>query len=91
MTVVARRAVVTGRVQGVGFRFFAERAAREAGVAGWVRNREDGSVETFAEGEEPAVRAYLERLRVGPRVSRVQAVLEEEAGPAGHTTFEITR
>jgi acylphosphatase len=91
MTVVSRRAVVTGRVQGVGFRFFAERAARETGVAGWVRNREDGSVETFAEGEEQAVRAYLEKLRVGPRVSRVAALQEEEAGPAGHTTFEITR
>jgi acylphosphatase len=91
MTVVARRAVVTGRVQGVGFRFFAERAARDAGVAGWVRNREDGAVETFAEGEEQAVRLYLDRLKIGPRVSRVTAVHEEEAGPAGHTTFEITR
>jgi acylphosphatase len=91
MTVVARRAVVTGRVQGVGFRFFAERAAREAGVAGWVRNREDGAVETFAEGEEEAVRAYLQKLKVGPRVSRVTGLLEEEAGPAGHTSFEITR
>jgi len=91
MTVVARRAVVTGRVQGVGFRFFAERAAREAGVAGWVRNTEDGAVETFAEGEEASVRAYLEKLKVGPRVARVTAVLEEDAGLAGHTTFEITR
>ena len=91
MTAVARRAVVTGRVQGVGFRFFAERAAREAGVSGWVRNREDGAVETFAEGEEEAVRLYLDRLRMGPRVARVASVVVEEAGPAGHTTFEITR
>ena len=89
MTVIARRAVVTGRVQGVGFRFFAERAAREAGVRGWVRNAPDGSVETFVEGTEEAVRRYLELLREGPRLGRVSALREEEATAAGHTTFEI--
>ena len=57
--VTARRAVVSGRVQGVGFRFFAERAAGSAGVRGWVRNLPDGSVETVAEGEEDAVSRYL--------------------------------
>ena len=90
MTVIARRAVVSGRVQGVGFRFFAERAAREAGVRGWVRNVPDGSVETFAEGEEKAVRLYLETLRKGPVLGCVTAVAEEEAEAAGHPTFEIT-
>jgi acylphosphatase len=89
MTVVARRAVVRGRVQGVGFRFFAERAAREAGVLGWVRNRPDGSVETFVEGTEEAVRLYLERIREGPRLGKVSAVEEEESTAAGHTAFEI--
>jgi len=89
MTVVARRAVVRGRVQGVGFRFFAERAAREAGVLGWVRNRPDGSVETFVEGTEDAVRLYLERIREGPRLGKVSAVEEEESAAAGHTAFEI--
>lgn len=90
MTVIARRAVVTGRVQGVGFRFFAERAARQAGVKGWVRNAPDGSVETFAEGEEKSVRLYLETLREGPRLGRVTAIAEEEAQAVGHTSFEIT-
>jgi acylphosphatase len=90
MTVIARRAVVSGRVQGVGFRFFAERAARDAGVRGWVRNVPDGSVETFAEGEEKAVRRYLETLRKGPVLGRVTAMAEEEAETAGHATFEIT-
>ena len=90
MTVVARRAVVTGRVQGVGFRYFAERAARETGVKGWVRNLPDGAVETFAEGEEQAVSLYLEKLRVGPWCARVAALRDEEAPAAGHAAFEIT-
>jgi acylphosphatase len=90
MTVIARRAVLTGRVQGVGFRFFAERAAYEAGVKGWVRNRPDGAVETFAEGEEEAVRRYLEKLRTGPRAAKVAALHEEEAPAKGCATFEIT-
>jgi acylphosphatase len=89
MTVVARRAVVRGRVQGVGFRYFAERTGREAGVRGWVRNRPDGSVETFVEGSEEAVRRYLELIREGPRLGKVSAIEEEEAMAAGHTTFEI--
>ena len=89
MTVIARRAVVVGRVQGVGFRFFAERAARQAGVYGWVRNVPDGSVETFVEGEEEAVRRYLELLRTGPRLGNVSALREEEAAAAGHATFEV--
>lgn len=90
MTVIARRAIVSGRVQGVGFRFFAQRAACQAGVRGWVRNAPDGSVETFAEGEEQAVRLYIEKLREGPRLGRVTAIAEEEAQAAGHATFEIT-
>ncbi len=86
----ARRAVVRGRVQGVGFRFFAERAARELGVHGWVRNLPDGSVETLAEGDEAAVGRYIERLRQGPRLSRVDAV-DVLAEPAqGFASFEIT-
>jgi acylphosphatase len=88
---IARRAVVSGRVQGVGFRFFASRAARELGVNGWVRNLPDGSVETFAEGPEEAVAGYLERLRQGPRGGRVTSLSEEESAPQGHDSFEITR
>ena len=88
---IARRAVISGSVQGVGFRFFAERAAREAGVTGWVRNRPDGTVETLAEGKEDAVARYLERLRSGPGGSRVTRFLEEEAPVTGLASFEITR
>jgi len=87
---IARRAVVAGRVQGVGFRFFAERAARELGVRGWIRNLPDGSVETVAEGEEDAVKKYLDRLRVGPRLGKVTALAAEDVPAEGYGSFEIT-
>jgi acylphosphatase len=89
--VTARRAVVQGRVQGVGFRYFAARAAREFGIAGWVRNLPDGSVETLAEGDAGAVERYLDKLRRGPSASRVEGVVVEERAEEGHSTFEITR
>jgi acylphosphatase len=88
---IARRAVISGRVQGVGFRFFAERAAMEAGVAGWVRNRSDGTVETIAEGDAASVARYLDTLRAGPAGSRVASLYEEEAEVRQYGSFEITR
>jgi acylphosphatase len=89
--VTALRAVVQGRVQGVGFRYYAARAARELGVSGWVRNLPDGSVETLVEGDAAAVEGYLDRLRRGPSASRVDGVVVEEKAEEGHSTFEITR
>ncbi|MGE5276337.1 MAG: acylphosphatase [Acidobacteriota bacterium] len=86
---IARRVTVVGRVQGVGFRFFAERAANELGVTGWVRNLPDGKVESLAEGEEEAVARYLERLREGPRLGRVTELLVEEVVVGGFDSFEI--
>lgn len=88
---IARRAVVAGHVQGVGFRFFASRAARDLGVNGWVRNLPDGNVETFAEGAEDAVTGYLDRIRQGPRGGRVTSLTAEESAPQGLSSFEITR
>ena len=85
-----RRAVVSGRVQGVGFRYFAERAARKAGVAGWVRNLPDGRVETVVEGSDGAVEAYLAEIRKGPFGSRVSGVTVEDAPPENFASFEIT-
>ena len=85
----ARRAVVNGYVQGVGFRFFARRAALEEGIFGWVRNCPDGTVETVAEGELAAVERYLEKLRRGP--GRVTSIDVREEAATGHQTFEITR
>ncbi len=87
----ARRAVVRGAVQGVGFRWFAERNARSLGVRGWVRNRPDGAVETVAEGDEKAVGEYLARLSRGPSGARVDEVVVEEAADSGLSAFEVRR
>jgi acylphosphatase len=65
---------VHGYVQGVGFRYFVLHRAREAGLAGWVRNRSDGSVECVAEGPRPALEWLLEELRRGPWPAQVTAV-----------------
>lgn len=87
---IARRALVSGRVQGVGFRFFARRAAESAGVAGWARNLPDGRVETVVEGEDSAVERYLEKIRRGPMGGRVDAVEVEERAPEAMKGFRIT-
>ena len=78
-------------MQGVGFRFFAERAAKKAGVTGWVRNLSDGRVESVVEGSGDAVDRYLAELRKGPHGSRVTDVAVEERLPGNFESFEITR
>jgi len=86
----ARRFVVRGRVQGVGFRFFVEREAHMLGVAGWVRNNPDGTVEVLAMGTRDQLLGLRGRLREGPRAARVDAVDESEAKPIpGLTAFRI--
>ncbi len=75
----ATRVLVDGLVQGVGFRFFAERAARDLGVRGWVRNLPDGRVEAVAAGPGDRVEAFVDRLRRGPRGARVEGVETGEA------------
>ena len=69
-----RRYVVSGRVQGVGFRWFVEREAATLGITGWVRNRDDGRVEVMATGTREQLRALDARLREGPRAARVDEV-----------------
>ena len=85
------RLVVEGRVQGVGYRYFAARVARELGVSGWVRNLADGRVEAEVAGEPAAVHAFVERLREGPPHGRVDRIgVQELAGPDGEGEgFEI--
>ena len=62
----------SGRVQGVGFRFTAEEAAKQLGVTGWVKNLRAGRVELVAEGEETALQTFLERIRTGPMRNFIQ-------------------
>ena len=89
-TTEARRFVVRGRVQGVGFRWFVEREAHVLGIAGWVRNNADGSVEVLAMGSRDQLLGLQSRLRAGPRAARVDHVEEVEIKPvAGLTTFRI--
>ncbi len=66
--------VVTGRVQGVGFRYFVAWHARELDLVGWVRNRADGSVEVEAEGDDASLQKLLGDLKQGPPGASVQAV-----------------
>src|ERR1700720_985537 len=86
----ARRFVVRGRVQGVGFRWFVEREAHILGIAGWVRNNHDGSVEILAQGTRDQLSGLHSRLREGPRAARVDAVEVSDAPPvSGLNSFRI--
>jgi acylphosphatase len=86
----AKRYIVRGRVQGVGFRWFVDHEARQLGLAGWVRNNLDGTVEVLAMGTDQQLTALGRKLQQGPRAARVDDVQEipAEAVP-GLTTFRI--
>jgi acylphosphatase len=86
----ARRFLVRGRVQGVGFRWFVEREADILKVVGWVRNNPDGSVEVLAMGTNEQLAGLRSRLREGPRAARVDNVEEFETEPvAGLDSFQV--
>lgn len=80
---------IEGRVQGVGYRAFTEMAALELGLAGWVRNRRDGSVEAVFQGEEAAVAQMLHRCEEGPTASVVGKVEIIGEGVGAYTGFEV--
>jgi acylphosphatase len=87
---VARKFLVSGRVQGVGFRYFALDAARREGLHGYITNNDDGTVEAVAEGEAEAVDRFERALRRGPSHSRVENVIVDDIEPArANTGFEI--
>jgi acylphosphatase len=87
----ARRFLVKGRVQGVGFRYFAVQAARRTGVKGTVRNLSDGSVEAIAEGSLGNLAAFRLALAKGPSFSRVTSIDEQEIQPTNrYTDFEVS-
>jgi acylphosphatase len=74
---------IHGRVQGVGYRWFVRETARRVGVAGWVRNRDDGSVELAADGPDDAIATLLDAVRGGPPGARVERVVDIDAGGLG--------
>ena len=80
---VARRFFVSGDVQGVGYRFFAQRAAARHQIVGYVKNLLDGRVEALAEGPASSVEAFKHELATGPRFSAVEKVEEINLDPTG--------
>ena len=74
--VIARKFFISGQVQGVGYRFFAQRAAARHQVLGYVKNLDDGRVEAFAQGPEKQVESFRQDLAAGPRYSRVDEIEE---------------
>lgn len=83
-------ASVRGRVQGVGFRYSCRMEAERLGLAGWVKNMPDGSVELYAEGEEQALSLFEDWLRRGPSYARVESVFVDYRSPEGkYSDFTI--
>ena len=85
----ARRWLVRGRVQGVGYRWFAQRAAESLGLAGYARNLDDGRVEVYAAGPEARLSEMAGMLRTGPRWADVRGVEEQEAAVQQYGSFLI--
>jgi acylphosphatase len=77
----AKRLIISGRVQGVGFRGWMVREAERLGVSGWVRNRRDGSVEALVDGDIASVEELLRACRRGPLLAEVTEIEEELADP----------
>jgi len=90
--VIARKFLLSGLVQGVGFRFFTQRVAARYQVRGYVRNLADGRVEAWAQGPEKSVEAFKHDITAGPQYSRVDDVEETVVEPrTGFSSFRIER
>jgi len=85
----ARRWFIRGRVQGVGYRYFAQHAATTLGLTGYTRNLDDGRVEVYAVGPEAKLSELAGILHAGPRWSDVRGVEEQEASPERRSSFTI--
>ena len=92
LVMIARRFFISGEVQGVGFRYFAQRSAARHQVRGYVRNLDDGRVEALVQGSEAAVKGFHLDIAAGPASSRVTHVEELVIEPTRHySTFRIER
>jgi acylphosphatase len=90
MAVGVRKFVISGKVQGVGYRYFTARVAREFGLAGWVRNLPDGRVEALATGQLARLKRFAAELRIGPPRAEVASVdVEDTATDAKLEGFHI--
>lgn len=90
--VIARKFLISGQVQGVGFRYFAQRSSATHQVRGYVKNLKDGRVEILAEGNPMAVEAFRHDLAAGPTYSRVGEIEELVVEPSGlYSSFRIER
>jgi acylphosphatase len=89
MAAIRRRVVVHGNVQGVFFRDSTRQEADSRGVSGWVRNRDDGTVEAVFEGDRDAVEALVDFTQSGPSHADVERVEIEDEEPEGLTAFEV--
>jgi acylphosphatase len=89
---IARKLIISGEVQGVGYRFFAQRSAARHQIRGYIKNLPDGRVEALVEGRESAVNAFRLDLAAGPTNSRVGEIEELVIEPTGHyPAFRIER
>jgi acylphosphatase len=92
MSPIARKFFVGGEVQGVGYRFFAQRAAARHQVTGYVKNLDDGRVEVLVEGPAQQVEAFKHELATGPRFSSVDYMEELHLDPSGfYSSFRVER
>lgn len=85
---IVRRLTVHGRVQGVFYRDWTVETARSLGIAGWVRNRPDGTVEAHLEGNPAAVERLVAAMHDGPPRAKVERIEQEESEPEGRSGFE---
>lgn len=84
-----RHLIFRGRVQGVGFRWFAHDTARTLGLTGWVRNLDDGSVEAEVEGEPEKLDDFLGRMKTGNTPARVDEIVSKPLGVKNEKSFRI--
>ncbi|MFU8811729.1 MAG: acylphosphatase [Balneolaceae bacterium] len=94
MATVTKHLILSGRVQGVGFRHFTKTKAEQAGLTGWVYNKPNGDVEAVLQGDEEAVEIVVQALEEGPRMARVDSIREHHSSDKigqAYPSFDVRR